>query len=261
MIDGVGRVGAVLRRLVGRLVGKRPFRAVEAEADAVALRRKPPFALQKTLLTGSIDPIVVGAGANLDLPAMIVGDCRLAGFFDLPAGHPLPLSHGNFTARFQRHAVQPAAFAEHKGRARPEERRRVDTAGDGQIGARAGQRRAEFKHLPGADGDAVPERHRRAVKFRRHVAAAQGDHGGGVEAQRGADELAFERGIAGRVADQDIGQAERPMIDWPGRREAHTERPFTPRIVLNAGLETGLQDFNHRPGHRRGAFTPVRSYQ
>ena len=47
------------------------------------------------------------------------------------------------------------------------------------------------------------------------------------------------------------------MIDWTRRREAHAEGALAPGIILDASLEAGFQDLDHR----RGAFTPARSHQ
>src|ERR1700674_623476 len=93
---------------------------------------------------------------------------------------------------------------------------------------------------------ARPPLDRRALERRRHVRSGDGNHRGRAEPQRWTDELTLERGRASIVADEQICQPERPMIHRPGRREAGSQMPEAPGIILHRRLKAGLDDL---PAH------------
>src|SRR5262249_57443446 len=86
-----------------------------------------------------------------------------------------------------------------EGRARAQPGWRVDPASDRNISTRAERGEAERECLACGHRDALPHRYRLAVEGRLHIRAADGEHHGGIEFERGANELAFEPSRSARI--------------------------------------------------------------
>ena len=236
---------AVLRPLVGRTRGKGPFRAGEAVAGAVAARLQGPVALQEHALALLVDPVVVGAGDDLDLPAVLGGDGRAAVQAHAAAGRAVCAAHGQVLALLERVALQAADAGHVEGGARAQHGRRLDAAGDGEVGAGAHACEAGLQHRAGGDGDAFPLRHGRAVEFWGHGGAGEHDHRRALEAERGPEELDFQRCRLCRIADQQVGEPEGPHVEGPRRRKALLPEAVAAGKVLHAGLQAGLEHLDH----------------
>ena len=139
-------------------------------------------------------------------------------------------------------------LAEAIGGTGAEEGWHVDAAGDREIGAGAARGRAECHGLTGAHRDAGPALEGLAIQRGRHLGAAHRDHAVVVKAQGGADELAFEPRGARLVAHQAIGNAERPAVHRARDGIAGADHADAARIVLNRGLQAGLQHLHGRDG-------------
>ena len=138
VVEDVGGVLAMLGALVGRLGGKTPGRAVEAEAGAVAARLHGPVALQEPAVAVFVDPVVVGAGHRLHLPHALSLKRRAAVGADPPAGRAgSRVAERQALPGLERVALHPADPGLMEGRARAQHRRRRDPAGDGQVSAGA----------------------------------------------------------------------------------------------------------------------------
>ena len=163
-------------------------------------------------MAGLVDPVVVRAGHGLHLPYPLPGERRAAARAHAPAGRADVVAQRQALPGLERVAVEPADPGLVEGRARAQHRLRVDAAADGEIGAGAEPREAERQRLPGADGKTLPQRRRRVVQRGLHVGAGDGDDRIPATAERRTGELAFEAGGALRVAHQQVGEAERPVV-------------------------------------------------
>ena len=212
-------------------------------------------------MAGLVDPVVVGAGHDLHLPHPLSLERRATVLPHPPAGRAGTVAQRQALPRLERMTVEPADPGLVKGRARAQHRRRVDTARDGEIGTGAQAREAERQHLAGTDGKTFPERRRRVVQCGLHVGAGDGDDGVPAETQRRAGELAFEPGRALGVADQQVGEAEGPVVHRARERKPLLPVADTPRIVLHRGLKTGLDHLKHGrcPDRRERRFGRPRS--
>ena len=222
-----------------------------------------PVALQEHAPARLVDPVVVGAGHDLDPPDPVVGDRRAAIRAHPPARRAdagaCGGAEGQALAGLQRMAFHAADAGHVEGRARAQHRRRLDAAGDRQTGAGAHTRETGLQHRAGGHGDALPLRHGRAVQPGRHRSPGERDHAVLLEAERGPEELDLQpRGVA-CVADQQIGEAEGPHVEGAGRRETLLPEAVAAGKILHGGLQTGLDHLDHgrRPyGSRARAQAP-----
>jgi hypothetical protein len=150
----------------------------------------------------------------------------------------------------------PADPGHVKDGAGAEDRRRIDRAVDGDVGARTGQGMPERQFLSGPNRDGAPGRDGSSVEPGRHVRAGDGHGGVAIEAERAADELAFERGGIAGVADEKVRQAEGPGVDRPGRRESLLPMADATGQFLDGRFQTGLHHREPSPAHDR--HPPVR---
>ena len=155
-----------------------------------------------------VDPVVIGAGHGLYLPTLVGADQRPRGHLHAPPAAPLAGQYRHDLTGLERIAVQPANAGLVKGRARAEHKRRVNAAGNGDIGPCAELGEGHRQRLTGAHRHALPHRAGKVIELGLHVGAGQGDDGVGLKAQSWAHELTFEAGVAGRVADQQVGQTK-----------------------------------------------------
>ena len=235
----------MLRPLVGGAGGEGPLGAGEAVAGAVAARLEGPVALQEHALARFVDPVVVGAGDDLDLPAVLGGDGWAAVQAHAAAGRAVSGAHGQALALLERVALHAADAGHVEGRARAQHRRRLDAAGDGQVGAGADAREAGLQHRAGGDGDALPLGHGRAVERRRHGRAGESDHRIVLEAERGTEELDLQPCGLRRVAHQQVGEAEGPHVEGSRRRKPLLPEAVAAGKVLHAGLQPRLEHLDH----------------
>ena len=105
-------------------------------------RRKPTRLLlgesfqslvQEPPLAGFVDPVVVGAGDDLDLPHPAGRGGRAGALLQSAAGHGLCRCERDGLPFLERRPVQAAAGTDDEGRARAEEGRDIDAAGEGDI--------------------------------------------------------------------------------------------------------------------------------
>src|SRR5690606_36160981 len=82
-------------------------------------------------------------------------------------------------------------------------------------------------------------------QLRLHVGAGHGDDAVALELERRPHVLALQRRRAGRIADQYIGQTERPAVHRPRGRKALVPETDAPGPILHRGLETRFHDFDH----------------
>ena len=252
---------AVLRPLVGRAGGEGPLGACEAEPGAVAAGLKRPRALQEHALACLVDPVVVGAGDDLDLPGVFRGDGWAAVQAHPPARRAVSSAKRQPLALLHRVAFHAADARHVEGGPRAQHRLRVDAAGGGEIGAGADAREAGFQHRAGGDGHALPLRYRFAVELRCHRGAGERDHGVALEAERRPEKLDLEPGGLGRIADQQVGEAEGPHVEGSRRRKALLPEAVAARKILHAGLQPGLDHLDHlgRPSLILVMAVPIRA--
>src|SRR5262249_4989533 len=108
-----------------------------------------------------------------------------------------------------------------------------DAADDRNVAAGADGREAEREGLARLDRDAFPHRDRCAVERRLHICAADSHDAVTLELEGRPDELAFEPGIRGIVADEKIGEAEGPAVHRTRGRKPLRPVADSPRIVLD----------------------------
>jgi hypothetical protein len=145
----------------------------------------------------------------------------------------------------KRNAVKPAGTGCEMRGAGTQKWFRFDTTCQREVGTGACARRAEHQRLAGASRSGLPHRHRLAIKHWAHIRTRDGKPAIRLERQTRADKLRFERRRARRIAHQQIGEPERPMIDRSGMGEARTECALSARPVLDGGLKPRFDDAEH----------------
>ena len=156
--------------------------------------------------------------------------------------HSLPAPNCEGLAVFQRMAFDTTDARHVESRARAQHGWHIDAAGDREISACADTGKTASQRLAGGHGDTLPQGQGLAVERGVHLGASEGNHAIVREAQGRAHKLAFQPCHLRPVADQYIGQAERPHVERPGRRETLLPKAVTAGEILYRGFQAG---FNH----------------
>ena len=206
-------------------------RAVEAQADAVGIGGDAELAGEQCGLRGRVERIEMRAA---DQPDRM---CRI-GIEPWPrvqrpgVRRAWPRRRPSRLAVLRRPGVarrrQHVACAQHRrpeprvhvAGAAAEYRRGGQSAGEGEIAARAAHGAAEVEHGAGAHCARSPHRQRRLVEARVELGAGQCDRGVRREVQARAEQGDLERGGIVVIADQRIGEAQRDRVHRAGVADA-----------------------------------------
>ena len=243
-IASVDDVGGVRPSAEGRFARNEFKRssAAEAIADAIGFRRDFPVVLEEMLAGGLGDAMPIEAGHHAQLGGR-AGRATQSWRDGAPLRRASARAERKFVAGRQFAPLMAAERAERVGRPRPENHGHVDAAGNGDIGARARLQKIERERLTFLHREGGPRRARRAVDFGRQFRAGYGDRRVRGELQLGPEKGRLENGRVLRIADEQVGGAQRQAIHAAGDGNADVVIAG-PAEILHGGGQTGLDDFN-----------------
>ena len=255
-VDDVRRIGAGAERLLARPEAERAALLV-AIADAVGLGGDGPAVLEECPGRFVGKPVVIEARQHAQRHLARQRRAQALGQRGAFARRPAIAADGELVALLQAPPLVAAERPQRIGRAAAEHHRHVDAAGHGQAGARAALHVFEAQRAARLDAQCHVAGLDHAVDLRLHLGAGHGDQRLGMEQQLRAEQGAFERRGAFVVADQQVGRAQRVLVERAGRRDA--DAVITgPAGILHRGGESGLDDLDGGAGvSRHGAPRPM----
>ena len=128
-------------------------------------------------------------------------------------------------------------------RAAAEHQRRLDPAGDGEVGASTGARmtRPNLQHAAGSYVEHLSDRDALAVDPHLEIGTSHRSDDGGVGPERRSEQRHFQTGGGIVVAHEQIRLAQRPRVHGAGDR--HAQRLMSPAAeVLHGGEQSRTHD-------------------
>src|ERR1700730_4639077 len=245
-ITGIGDVGGIAARVEWWLprYELEGLAALESVADPVGFRCDLPGIRKKPYAGGIGDAMPVKSGHDAQLrrhrhrqAAQSFPD-RTALLDRCPSR-----TDWQFVAGLELSTLEATKGAQRVGRARAENHGHIDTARDGNVGARALFQEIEGEFLAAFHLEGGPRLAWNAIELGWHLRPRDRDPGVIGKFERLPHKYRLENGSPLRITDEQVGGGERMPVHAAGERDADVIIAGTPE-VLDGGGKTRLQNLN-----------------